>query len=115
MIVELSATPPREANVLVEITGQALNAEEMIKLDSNIHNKAQRQLAGHAAGHHRTSALLEAKARQHETETGAYIRPICLVQVKRTGREQRQAGSFMPWTCANTCCAIPPSALNRWR
>ena len=92
MIVELSATPPRQANVLVEITGKALNAEEMIKLDLNIHNKAsvswQDTLL--AAIEHR--ALLEAKAREHEAETGAYIRPICLVQVERTGKEQRQAG-----------------------
>ena len=92
MIVELSATPPRQANVLVAITGQALNAEEMIKLDLNIHNKAsvswQDTLL--AAIEHRAS--LEAKAREHEAETGAYIRPICLVQVERTGKEQRQAG-----------------------
>ncbi len=92
MIVELSATPPRQANVLVAITGQALNAEEMIKLDLNIHNKAsvswQDTLL--AAIEHRAS--LEAKAREHQAQTGAYIRPICLVQVERTGREQRQAG-----------------------
>ena len=92
MIVELSATPPRQANVLVEITGRQLNDEEMIKLDLNIHNKAsvswQDTLL--AAIEHR--ALLEAKAREHEAETGAYIRPICLVQVERTGREQRRAG-----------------------
>ena len=92
MVVELSATPPREANVLVEITGQALNAEQMIKLDLHIHNKAsvswQDTLL--AAIEHRE--LLEARAREHEAETGTYIRPICLVQVERTGKEQRKAG-----------------------
>ena len=92
MVVELSATPRREANVLVEISGQALNAEQMIKLDLHIHNKAsvswQDTLL--AAIEHRES--LEAQARQHEAETGTYIRPICLVQVERTGKEQRKAG-----------------------
>ena len=92
MVVELSATPPREANVLVEITGQALNAEQMIKLDLHIHNKAsvswQDTLL--AAIEHRE--LLEAQAREHEAETGIYIRPICLVQVERTGKEQRKTG-----------------------
>ena len=92
MVVELSATPPREANVLVQITGQALNAEQMIKLDLHIHNKAsvswQDTLL--AAIEHRES--LEAEARTHEAETGTYIRPICLVQVERTGKEQRKAG-----------------------
>ncbi len=92
MIVELSATPPREANVLVEITGRALNAEQMIKLDLHIQNKAsvswQDTLL--AAIEHRQA--LEMAAREHEAETGTYIRPICLVQVERTGKEQRQAG-----------------------
>ena len=92
MIVELSATPPQEANVLVEITGQALNAEQMIKLDLHIQNKAsvswQDTLL--AAVEHRQA--LEAQAREHEAQTGIYIRPICLVQVERTGKEQRQAG-----------------------
>ena len=92
MIVELSATPPREANVLVEITGQARNAEQMIKLDLHIQNKAsvswQDTLL--AAIEHRQA--LEAQAREHEAQTGIYIRPICLVQVERTGKEQRQAG-----------------------
>ena len=92
MVVELSATPPREANVLVEITGAALNAEQMIKLDLHIHNKAsvgwQDTLL--AAIEHRER--LEAQALEHEAQSGVYIRPICLVQVERTGKEQRGAG-----------------------
>ncbi len=92
MVVELSATPPREANVLVSITGEALNAEQMIKLDLHIHNKAsvswQDTLL--AAIEHRE--CLEAQAREFEAQSGTYIRPICLVQVERTGKEQRKAG-----------------------
>ena len=76
----------------MQITGQALNAEQMIKLDLHIHNKAsvswQDTLL--AAIEHRES--LEAEACTHEAETGTYIRPICLVQVERTGKEQRKAG-----------------------
>ena len=92
MIVELSATPPREANVLVDISGQALNAEEMIKLDLHIQNKASVSWRDTllAAIEHRQA--LEAEAWRHEAQTGTYIRPICLVQVERTGKEQRQAG-----------------------
>ena len=92
MIVELSATPPQEANVLVDISGQALNAEEMIKLDLHIQNKASVSWRDTllAAIEHRQS--LEIEARRHEAETGTYIRPICLVQVERTGKDQRQAG-----------------------
>ena len=92
MIVELSATPPKGANVLVEITGQALNREEMIKLDLNVMNKASPgwQDTLLAAVEHRNA--LEARARQYEAETGDYIRPICLIQVERTGKDQRGAG-----------------------
>ena len=92
MIVELSATPPKGANVLVEITGQALNREEMIKLDLNIMNKASPgwQDTLLAAVEHRNA--LEARARQYEAETGDYVRPICLIQVERTGKDQRGAG-----------------------
>src|SRR5438552_8173803 len=32
---------------------------------------------------------LEEKARGYEANTNVYIRPICLVQVERTGKEQR--------------------------
>ena len=92
MIVELSATPPKGANVLVEITGQALNREEMIKLDLNIMNKASPSWQDTllAAVEHRNA--LEAKARQYAAETGDYIRPICLIQVERTGVDQRGGG-----------------------
>ena len=92
MILELSATPPRGANVLVDIKGVELNAEEMIKLDLNIRNLAsaswQDTLLA-AVGHRE---LLEEQARLHEANTGVYIRPICVIQVERTGRQQRRPG-----------------------
>ena len=39
MIVELSATPPQGANVLVDVKGAALEREGMIKLDLHLHNE----------------------------------------------------------------------------
>ncbi len=92
MIVELSATPVKGANVLVEILGRELNAEEMIKLDLHIHNKTSgdwRSTMLESIGHR---DRLEAEARHHEAESGTYIRPICVIQVERTGREQRRPG-----------------------
>ena len=92
MIVELSATPPKGANVLVDIRGRELLAEEMIKLDLHIRNSASPSWEDTllAAIEHR--ARLEQEAREHEGNSGTYIRPICLIQVERTGRDQRQAG-----------------------
>ena len=92
MIVELSATPPKGANVLVEISGRDLHAEEMIKLDLHISNKASGDWrdALLAAVDHRER--LETEARRQEAESGAYIRPICVIQVERTGKQQRKPG-----------------------
>jgi type III restriction enzyme len=92
MIVELSATPPKESNVLVEISGKELNDEEMIKLDLHVLNRAgsnwkETLLAGIE---HR--AILEKAAVEHQGNTNLYIRPINLIQVERTGKDQRQPG-----------------------
>jgi len=89
IIVELSATPPPESNILVNISGQALNQEEMIKLDLHITNKitVDWKIAMLAAIEKRN--ILEQKAKEYEAATGEYIRPICLVQAERTGKEQR--------------------------
>ena len=92
LVVELSATPPKGANVLVDISGRELLAEEMIKLDLHVTNKAAAgwQDALLAAVERREA--LEEAARGHEADGGVHIRPICLVQVERTGRDQRRAG-----------------------
>ena len=92
MIVELSATPPRGANVLVDIKGVELNAEEMIKLDLRIRNLASASWQDTLLASIEHREHLEEQARLHEANTGVYIRPICVIQVERTGREQRKPG-----------------------
>ena len=92
MIVELSATPAKSANVLVEILGRELNAEEMIKLDLHICNKASSDWRDTLLESVEHREQLETEARDHEADTGTYIRPICVIQVERTGRDQRKAG-----------------------
>ena len=92
MIVELSATPAKGANVLVEILGRELNAEEMIKLDLHLHNKAGSDWRGTLLESVEHRELLETVARRHEAESGTYIRPICVIQVERTGKQQRNPG-----------------------
>lgn len=94
IVVELSATPPKNSNILVNISGQALNKEEMIKLDLHITNKptVDWRDAMRAAVDRRQ--MLEQKAKDYEANTGEYIRPICLIQVERTGKDQR-SGRFI--------------------
>ena len=92
MVVELSATPPKSANVLVDVSGRELLEEEMIKLDLHIRNSNSVDWKHTllAAIEHRKR--LEEDARQYEASSGTYIRPICVIQVERTGRDQRGAG-----------------------
>ena len=90
MIVELSATPAKSANVLVEILGRDLHAEEMIKLDLHIRNKASSDWRDALLESVEHREQLETEARDHEANSGTYIRPICVIQVERTGREQRK-------------------------
>jgi len=89
IIVELSATPLSQSNVLVEITGIELNREEMIKLDLHVINKASPNWEDTLLEAHNKRTFLEEIAREYQARQGRYIRPICLIQVERTGREQR--------------------------
>jgi type III restriction enzyme len=88
MIVELSATPPKEANRLVVISGDELHKEEMIKLDLHVTNKSSSWQDTMRAAMERRDEL-ENKAKDYEANSNVYIRPICLIQVERTGKEQR--------------------------
>ena len=92
MIVELSATPPRAANVLVDVSGRDLLAEEMIKLDMHIRNSDSVDWKHTLLASIEYRQRLEEEARLYEASTGRHIRPICVIQVERTGREQRSAG-----------------------
>ena len=89
MVVELSATPPQGANVLVDVKGTALEREGMIKLDLHLHNDTSIDWKKTLLRAAERRDFLEQEARDHEAETGKYIRPICVIQVERTGKQQR--------------------------
>ncbi len=92
MIVELSATPSKHSNILVDIRGVELNAEEMIKLDLHIRNRKDSDWRSTLNESIQHREFLESEARRYEAETGIYIRPICVIQVERTGKTQRMSG-----------------------
>jgi type III restriction enzyme len=89
IIVELSATPAEGSNNLVDITGIELNREEMVKFDLHIKNKATCDWKETLLESHRHLEHLSTKAKELEAATGQYIRPINLIQVERTGKDQR--------------------------
>ncbi len=88
LIVELSATPV-ESNILVDITGRELHHEEMIKLDLHVVNKASPDWKDTLLAGINKRNVLEEKAKEHDANTGINIRPICLIQVERTGKDQQ--------------------------
>ncbi len=90
-ILELSATPPPNSNELVKITGRQLHEEEMIKLDIHLTNKTSLDWKDTLLACFEKRNELEKKAKEYEQNTGEYIRPICLIQVERTGKDQRES------------------------
>jgi len=88
LIAELSATPV-ESNILVDITGRELHHEEMIKLDLHVVNKASPDWKDTLLAGVNRRNVLEEKAKEYDANTGINIRPICLIQVERTGKDQQ--------------------------
>ena len=84
LILELTATPvPKRTNVLFHVSAQQLQAEAMVKLPIVLveHSRGWQAAVYDAVQNQR---LLEAEAQQEEVSTGAYIRPIVLLQAQNS-------------------------------
>lgn len=90
-ILELSATPTEASNVLYVVTGRDLNREQMIKLDLNVINMPNLDWKDILTATIQRLNALQEKADEYRSNGGKYIRPICLIQVERTGKDQRGA------------------------
>jgi type III restriction enzyme len=89
VIVELSATPPKGANILTRVSGGELLNEFMIKLPMNISNSDQKSWKDCLSQAKDKREELGNIAVEHYRKTEKVIRPIVLVQVERTGKDQR--------------------------
>ena len=90
MVIELSATPNRGiSNLLVDITGAELKDEEMIKLPVQVTSFTSAEWKYTLAEVHTELERLSAEAESLQHSEGRYIRPIAVVRVERTGRDQR--------------------------
>lgn len=94
-ILGLTATPKSDMNILVSVTGLELKDEEMIKLDMHIippvkpSSEDWKTMIKEITEHQKR---LETKAIEYREKDGLFIRPIALLQVERTGKEQRGKG-----------------------
>lgn len=91
-LLELTATPPKESNALVRISGQAVLNEGMIKLPIRVHHRLSIDWRDALLAGHLKRVELEEVAREYEARSGFHIRPINLIQVERTGEKQRKPG-----------------------
>lgn len=104
-VLELTATPQdvqprggkepkpgRYANVLVEVTGRELDREGMIKMPLNLDPRQSNDWRATLNSALVKLNAVDAEARKLRSETGRYIRPIMLIQVERTGVDQRESG-----------------------
>jgi type III restriction enzyme len=94
-VLELSATPnarERVSNVLVNVPGKELKDAQMIKLPIDVVNQEHAEWTQALTVAAEKRAALEKKALHAQAETGRYVRPILLVRVERTGKEQRESG-----------------------
>ena len=101
-VLELTATPKnvkprggrnprpgRYANVLVEVTGRELDREGMIKMPLNLDPRQGTDWKATLNAALERLNFLDEQARQLRADTNRYIRPIMLIQVERTGADQR--------------------------
>ena len=104
-VLELTATPKdvaakggakpqsaRHANILVEVLGIEVDKEGMIKMPLNLDPRQGTDWRNTLAVALDRLSLLNTAAQSYYAEGGRYIRPILLVQVERTGKEQRDSG-----------------------
>lgn len=91
-ILELTATPnvkSLSSNVLVDVSGVDLKDEQMIKLPIKLINTKNGDWHHTLTMAHGRLEALAKNAHELQAEEGRYIRPIMVVRVERTGKDQR--------------------------
>ena len=93
LVLELSATPKFGiSNILVNLSGTELQDEEMIKLPIDIHSFSNSDWQHTLAETQAKLNELEDAAQKLKKNENRYVRPIALMRVQRTGKDQREQG-----------------------
>lgn len=89
-VLELSATPKLGiSNILVNVSGLALKEEEMVKLPIQLRNFPNSDWRYTLAQTKEERDRLEEVAKRYQQTEDRYIRPIAVIRVDRTGKNQR--------------------------
>lgn len=90
LVLELSATPKLGiSNILVNTSGNDLDREEMIKMPIEILNTTNSNWQATLAKAKENLDDLHSAARRLKDRENRYVRPIAVVRVERTGKNQR--------------------------
>ena len=90
MVLEFSATPNSNiSNLLVDITGVELKAEEMIKMPVQVFSPEKTNWQDTLSAAVEELSQINNAALSLQQQEDRYIRPIAIVRVERTGRDQR--------------------------
>ena len=89
LVIELSATPSRrKSNLLVDVSGVDLKAEEMIKLPVKVTSYISAEWKYTLTKSAEKLEELSKEAQSLQMSEGRYVRPIAVVRVERTGKDQ---------------------------
>jgi type III restriction enzyme len=80
MVVDLTATPKENSNIISFVSALKLKQEHMVKLPVVVYNHHKKEEVINSALH--LQRQLELLAKEEENETGKYIRPIILFQAQ---------------------------------
>jgi type III restriction enzyme len=106
-ILELTATPRSQSNVVSYVDARALKQENMVKLPVIVFNRNSRQLVLQDAIQLRSS--LEIQAKELEQQGGPYIRPIVLFQAQPNVKES--SATFTKIKESLVKVGIPPEQI----
>ena len=88
IVLEISATPLGESNILYKATGTQVWEEEMIKLPVKLHIDELRDWKKTLEDAKRKRDKLDNIAKKEKSSGGNYIRPIMVIRVDYTGENQ---------------------------
>ena len=80
LVLDLTATPKENSNIISFVNAMALKKEHMVKLPVVVYNHHKKEEVISSALH--LQRQLELLAKEEEKETGKYIRPIILFQAQ---------------------------------
>ena len=106
--------PARYSNVLVEVRGIDLDREGMIKMPLNLDAREGSDWRTTLTAALKRLNELDVVARKLQAETARYIRPIMLVQVERTGDDQRDGNHIHALDvkeCLNTLAGLDEAEI----